>query len=1580
MRADAKKSSLSEESEEVFANLGEDVAARFVAAYTSEGTLPGQAAPPVDWPRCAAHLRLGRTRPPGTDQVAVIAPDGGAPVEGEALILLVVTEDRPFLVDTALARVKEMGWTVRGVSHPILSVVRDAEGVLIDLAPGGHEESWLSIEVYPPLGPWDDGRIPALLESVSAGLAASRLVEDDADALRAAALRVAAVAYTRPTPPGVEGRGEEVGELLTWLTQGHFTFFGYRHYRVEGDAIEPDVETGLGLLRHPAGAEFFARLPGRDDRQLLVVTRDSRRSPLQRSGFLDYLGIREFSASGMIVGEHRFLGVPSPGSSSEPLSGVPVLGPKVSRVRELLGHDPASHSGQVIEQTLASFPRHVLFEGDPETLAADIAKAAAIQERGAAGMLLRPGAYGRFWTAVIYLPRDGYRTAVRERVEKVLLAGLGGTSLEFQVAVTDAPMARLMLVVKTDPESVRAPLDSAVLGAEVVAATRGWAEEFNEAAADLPAQARGVIFGEAYQSAHEPWQAVADLQLANQLTRPDDLRFVMYRPDDPGDAADLRFKIITAQPMSLSRVLPHLDALGLDVWDERPFLWDLRGTPVSVYDFGFTLPAGQRPADWTLADRARFADAFAASYQGRTYAGKLNRLVMHAGLTWEQVSWLRGISRYLRQAGIPFSQPYVADALTAHPRIAAALVDALAVRFDPARGGSQAERTAAFEDACAGIEASLEHVSNLDHDRIARLFLAVLKAMRRTNAFVPGQQTFAFKLDPTALDLLPHPRPAHEIFVASPRVEGVHLRFGDVARGGLRWSDRPEDFRTEVLGLVKAQMVKNTVIVPVGAKGGFVPQRLPDPRLDRAAWLAEGQACYRLFIEALLSVTDNLAAGVVVPADRVVSYDGDDTYLVVAADKGTAAFSDLANEIAVRRGFWLGDAFASGGSVGYDHKAMGITARGAWESVKRHFYEAGLDCQEEDFTCVGIGDMGGDVFGNGMLLSRHTRLVGAFNHQHIFVDPDPDAAASFVERERLFRTPGTTWADYDPSLISAGGGVFSRAAKRIAISTQMRTALGLASDVTALTPTALISALLTAPVDLLWNGGIGTYVKASGETHADVGDKANDAVRVNGAEVRATVAGEGGNLGWTQRGRIEYARAGGRINTDFIDNSAGVDTSDHEVNIKVLLQPAVSEQRLSAGERATLLASMTDDVARLVLAHNIDQNRALSVEQAQKPSLLGAYETWLQHLERDAGLDRDLEGLPGREEMVRRIHDQAAWTRPELAAILAWTKIYLERLVVASALPDDPYLADRLTSYFPAPVRERFAADMARHPLRREIVTTVTVNRFVNSQGVTAFSRLSEETGADVTEVIKAQLAARTIFAVARFELKLPSLHLPAAAEVRVRVALQQMIERGTRWLLHHRRGDLDIRAEAETFTAGVGEVLRTFTQYATARQRTWMAHDVTALEASGVPHDIADASARALWAHQALPIVDLSRTLKRPLDVVAGVYFGLAGVLGLDLVFERVNALDRSTRWDTMARAALRDDLTSVQSDLASAALRAAPALSDPEQILAAWQESIGGIGREAALLEEITGEEATLARMSVAVRTARTLLVGRT
>ena len=1554
-------------------------AALFVAAYLGESD--GAEAPDPDRAArvAAAHLDLGRTRSPGTDEVAMTTPDTATHgwSAGGSTLLQVVTDDRPFIVDTVSMRLAEAGWTVRSLRHPILHVERDGAGTLAGFAgPGeGVAESWLMVEAYPPLGTSAEELVAATLASITDGLAASRAAHDDTAAMEQRL--VEAIAHVEDdVQPVEEDWVRRIAALLRWMADDHFELLGYREYTVDDEEFTVVEGTGLGLLRD-AGPDPFHAHQITEGPEVLVVTKDSRPSPVHRAGYLDYVSVRNYTPEGRLVGERRFLGLWSSRAYSEPVESIPLVKDKAAWVWESLDLEPSSHNGQLARGAMASLPRDNWFADTVADLVSLVRRIAGVEEQRHARLIVQPAPHGRFWSCFVYVPRDRYRTVTRERITDLIRERLDAETVVFRALVNESTMARLLLIVKLPDGRSGPDVDLAELEAEVARASRNWDDDFNEVADVLPAEQRGVEFGDAYEAAYTARQALADLQLANALVDPDDLRFALFKPDPEDDPADLRFKVITRGTMSLSRVMPHLDALGVDVIDERPFTWDLRGEPVHVYDFGFTLPAGQGLADWDLPDRQRFADAFEASYQGHAHAGKLNRLVMTASLTWEQVTWLRGIARYLQQAGIPYSQVYVAAALNANPDIAAALVAAFETRFDPHQHATVSAREEDFDNEVAEILTALDAVESLDQDRILRMFVAVLRAIKRTNAFADDRPALAFKLAPRELDLLPEPRPAHEIFVYSPRVQGVHFRYGAVARGGLRWSDRAEDFRTEVLGLVKAQMVKNTVIVPVGAKGGFVPSRLPDPRVDRAAWLAEGVACYEIFISSLLSLTDNLVDGAVVPPRDVVRHDGDDTYLVVAADKGTATFSDIANRISIERGFWLGDAFASGGSVGYDHKGMGITARGAWESVKRHFYELGVDCQAEDFTCVGIGDMAGDVFGNGMLLSRHTRLVAAFNHMHVFLDPNPDAATSFDERRRLFDLPRSTWADYDKSLISAGGGVHSRTAKSIPVSPQVREALGLDAGVTALTPTEMIRAILLAPVDLLWNGGIGTYVKGADETHAQVGDKANDAVRVDGGQVRARIAGEGGNLGWTQRGRMEFAEAGGRVNTDFIDNSAGVDTSDHEVNIKVLLQPEVAAGRLAADDRVALLASMTDEVAQLVLAHNIDQNLALSTEQAQEASTASAHEDWMRSLEEVGLLDRELEALPNREAMDERVARGRVLTRPELASLMAWTKIHLEKLVVESSLPDDPYLADRLVTYFPKPLRKKaFAAALQSHPLKREIVTMVTVNRFVNSQGITAFSRLAEETSSDINEIVRAQLAARTIFGVARHELALPGLKLPAEVELGIRVVLQQMVERAIRWLLHNRRGELDIKGEAAAFTDDVARVSASFGRFATPLQRERAEERAAGFRAAGVPEDLARTAAQAPYLHLALTIVDLATKHGRPLETVEQVFFGLAADLGLYRVHDRVGELPRTSRWDTMARAALRDDLTRLHSDLVAAVLDTSPTQDDGLAALAQWTQAAGGIEREASELAEITSEPATLARMSVALRRVRALL----
>ncbi len=1525
--------------------------------------------------RIAAHFDFGRQRAEGQHLLRVLTPQPAADgwdADGATVVHL-VTDDRPFLVDSLTMELTRQGWSLRRLFHPQLTVQRDAEGAIVGRDGVTRAESWVAMEAFSPLGVGAAEVSDALSVGLAAALDDVTAAVADWQAMLGAAREAIDELETGP-------RGDATGvlpavELLRWLMDDHFVFLGYREYRIDATAFEAVPGTGLGILRGEDGADTFHAVPA-GDAEVLVITKDPRRSLVHRSIYLDYIGVRLHDAQGRPVAERRFLGLFAASAYAESVQHIPMLATKAREITARIGYDPNSYSGHAVRQAIESCPRDELFQAAVDDLVPMVATLARVRGRRTVKAFVRHDRYGRFVTAQVYLPRDRYNTAVRQRISQILLTELGGESLEYHLQVSQSQLTRVFFVIRLPASSGTRPApDGDRLTELIEEATRTWEDGFLEAVAGVPSELRGVEFSEAYQEATPPRVAVADLAVANQLQTDDDLRFVLRPPAD--DSCDTRLIVFSRRPMELAQVMPHLSMLGVEVTDERPYEWQLRGRRVLLYDFGLRLP-GDAPAveDWDAVSRARFVEAFEASWRGRLEARLFNRLVLTAGLTWQQVNWLRGLSRYLQQAGVGFSQQYIAAALHANPGLAAMLVRVFQVKFDPTLFAGDEERAQALRAAESELESRIEQVASLDHDRILRMFAAVIRATVRTNAFTDCR-ALAYKLLPRELALLPQPRPAYEVFVYAPRVQGVHLRFGKVARGGLRWSDRREDFRTEVLGLVKAQTVKNTVIVPVGAKGGFVPQRLPDPATDRAGWLAEGQACYQLFIDALLSVTDNSRGGVVEPPAGVLRYDGDDPYLVVAADKGTASFSDLANAISVARGFWLGDAFASGGSSGYDHKGMGITARGAWESVNRHFHELGLDPAETDFTVVGIGDMSGDVFGNGMLASRHLRLVAAFDHRHIFLDPDPDAAASHAERRRLFELPRSSWADYDPRLISAGGGVHPRTAKRIAITPQVRRVLGLADTVAELTPQELIRAVLQAPVDLLYNGGIGTYVKGAGQTHAAVGDKANDAIRVNGSQVRARCAVEGGNLGWTQPGRIEYAAAGGRINTDFIDNSAGVDTSDHEVNLKILLAAALADGRLRPDERDPLLASMTDEVAQLVLRHNVDQNLALSNSEARARVLAGQHEDWMRVLEEAGFLDRALEDLPDSAAMAERIAAGRGLTRPELAVLLAYTKIALKEWVLAGDLPDDPYLADRLTSYFPQPVRERFEEQIAGHPLGRQIITTVAVNRFVNSQGITSYHRLSTETGAQVADVVRAQLAARSIYNVGLSEVQLGRMSdLDAGLVTELRMELRRMVERATRWLLHNRRAPLDVRAAIDEFAEPVSQVRAGLRRWVTPRQalvaeqlyRTWLER--------GAPEPLAASMATATHAHYALGIAATARRLGADPEFVAEVFFTLGDRLGLDELVERIDVLPRQVRWDAMARAALRDELLEAQDELTATVLRGADPQPGAAAVVDAWLRANPAVPGRAATLREVCEGEPDLARMSVGLGVVRSLL----
>ncbi|MFF9471995.1 NAD-glutamate dehydrogenase [Streptomyces roseolus] len=1577
-----------------------------------------------------SHYKLAENRPQGTANVRVHTPT----VEENGWtsshsVVEVVTDDMPFLVDSVTNELSRQGRGIHVVIHPQVLVRRDITGRLIEvlstqihgeLPHDALAESWIHVEIDRETDKADLKQITADLLRV---LSDVRETVEDWEKMRDAALRIADGLPAEPTASDLRPTEvEEAQELLRWLADDHFTFLGYREYElVDGDALAAVPGTGLGILRsdphhtdgesghhaHPVSPSF-SRLPAdarakAREHKLLILTKANSRATVHRPSYLDYVGVKKFDADGNVIGERRFLGLFSSAAYTESVRRVPVVKRKVQEVLAGAGFSPNSHDGRDLLQILETYPRDELFQTPVDQLRSIVTSVLYLQERRRLRLYLRQDEYGRYYSALVYLPRDRYTTRVRLRIIEILKEELNGASVDFTAWNTESILSRLHFVIRVEPGTVLTALTDADVDrieARLVEAARSWADGFGEAlnaefgeerAAEL-LRRYGNAFSEGYKADHSPRAAVADLvRMEALISGGKDFALSLYEPVAAGPG-ERRFKIYkTGEQVSLSAVLPVLNRLGVEVTDERPY--ELRcadRTHAWIYDFGLRMPAPTGNGGDFVGDdaRERFQEAFAATWTGEAENDNFNSLVLSAGLTWREAMVLRAYAKYLRQASSPFSQDYMEDTLRNNVHTTRLLVSLFEARMAPER---QRAGTELIDGILEELDGALDQVASLDEDRILRSFLTVIKATLRTNFF---QKTadgrphsyVSMKFDPQAIPDLPAPRPAFEIWVYSPRVEGVHLRFGKVARGGLRWSDRREDFRTEILGLVKAQMVKNTVIVPVGAKGGFVAKQLPDPSVDRDAWLAEGIASYKTFISALLDITDNLVAGEVVPPVDVVRHDEDDTYLVVAADKGTATFSDIANGVAEEYGFWLGDAFASGGSAGYDHKGMGITARGAWESVKRHFRELGHDTQTEDFTVVGVGDMSGDVFGNGMLLSEHIRLVAAFDHRHIFIDPNPDAATSYAERRRLFELPRSSWADYDTSLLSAGGGIHPRTAKSIPVNAHMRAALGIEEGVTKLTPAELMKAILQSPVDLLWNGGIGTYVKSSAESNADVGDKANDAIRVDGQDVRAKVVGEGGNLGATQLGRIEFARAGGpertggKINTDAIDNSAGVDTSDHEVNIKILLNGLVAEGDMTVKQRNKILAEMTDEVGRLVLRNNYAQNTALANAVAQSPSLLHAHQRFMRRLGRDGALDRSLEFLPNDRQIRELLNTDKGLSQPELAVLLAYTKITVADELIGTGLPDDPYLAGLLHAYFPTLLREKFGEAVDNHALRREIITTVLVNDTVNTGGSTFLHRLREETGASLEEIVRAQTAARAIFRLSEVWDAVEALDntVPAEVQTRMRLHSRRLVERGTRWLLNNRPQPLAIGETIEFFADRVERVWQQLPQLLRGSDAEWYRSILDELTGFGVPEELAVRVAGFSSAFPTLDIVAIAdRTDKDPL-AVAEVYYDLADRLRITDLMDRIIELPRADRWQSMARASIREDLFAAHAALTSDVLAVGDGTATPEERFKAWEEKNAAIlGRARTTLEEIQGSDTfDLANLSVAMRTMRTLL----
>jgi glutamate dehydrogenase len=1550
---------------------------------------PAVAAALVTPAMLSAHYRLGQCRPPGESCVCV-HPVGDPGGFGPSL--QVVTDHGGMLMDSVTVLLHRLGVGYTAIMAPVFEVHRSPAGDLLSVGPkvpgtsAYAGESWIYVQLVPSVDGKAIAEVERLLPKV---LSDVQEVARDAAALIATMNDLAADIETN-----YEGRysapdREDVAALLRWLGDGNFLLLGYQRCRVHESQVSGDGSDGLGVLHNRTGSR--PRLT--DDDKLLVLAQSVVGSYLRYGAYPYAIAVRERDGAGDIeVVEHRFVGLFTVAAMNADVLEIPSISRRVREALAMADSDPI-HPGQLLLDVIQTVPRSELFTLSAERL---FVMAKAVLDLGSerrALLFVRADRLQYFVSCLVYVPRDRYTTPVRLRIEDILVRELGGTRLEFTARVSESPWALMHFMVRlpSHEDSAGAPVDVSEanrvrIQALLSEATRTWADRlFGAATSHADAEHYATAFSEAYKSAVSPDEAVGHIAIINALT--DDSVKLVFSDRGADEGAQITW-FLGGRTASLSQLLPMLQSMGVVVLEERPFtVTRPDGLPVWIYQFKISphptiqqaSTAGERDAT-----AERFADAVAAIWDGRVEIDRFNELVMRARLTWQQVVLLRAYAKYLRQVNFPYSQSYIESVLNEYPATACSLVTLFEALFDPS-SGSSAGRDA--QAAAAAVAADIDALVSLDTDRILRAFASLVQATLRTNYFVTregsarARNVLAIKLDAQLVDELPLPRPKYEIFVYSPRVEGVHLRFGPVARGGLRWSDRRDDFRTEILGLVKAQAVKNAVIVPVGAKGGFVLKRPPlptgDPAVDREATRTEGVACYQLFISGLLDVTDNVdrATGKVSPPAEVVRRDGDDAYLVVAADKGTATFSDIANDVAKSYGFWLGDAFASGGSVGYDHKAMGITAKGAWEAVKRHFREMGVDTQTEDFTVVGIGDMSGDVFGNGMLLSEHIRLIAAFDHRHIFLDPNPDVAVSFDERRRMFDLPRSSWDDYDKSLISAGGGVYSREQKAVPVSAQVRAALGIDSEVNEMAPPSLIRAILQAPVDLLFNGGIGTYIKAESESDADVGDRANDPVRINGNQLRAKVIGEGGNLGVTALGRVEFDLSGGRINTDAVDNSAGVDCSDHEVNIKILIDSLVTAGKVKADERTQLLESMTDEVAQLVLTDNEDQNDLIGTSRANAASMLPVHAQQIKYLVEQRGLNRELEALPSEKEIHRRMEAGIGLTSPELCTLMAHVKLTLKEDLLGTELLELDVFASRLPRYFPTPLRERFTPEIRSHQLRRELVSTMLINDLVDAAGISYSFRITEDVGVASVDAVRTYAATDAIFGVDDIWRRIRAANLPVPLSDRLTLDTRRLIDRAGRWLLNYRPQPLAVGAEINRFAEKVKLLTPRMSEWLRGDDKAIVEQEAAEFAAQGASVDLAYMIAAGLYRFSLLDIIDVADITEADTAEVADTYFALMDRLGTDGLLTAVSQLPRNDRWHSLARLAIRDDIYASLRSLCLDVLAVGEPDESGEQKIAEWEHiSASRVERARRTLTEIYASgDKDLATLSVAARQIR-------
>ncbi|HEX2136822.1 MAG TPA: NAD-glutamate dehydrogenase [Microvirga sp.] len=1513
----------------------------------------------------------------------------------DVTVIEVVNDNMPFLLDSTLAEIVDQGYEPILVAHPILAVERDAAGALARLVGEAtalvqtevKRESFIHVHVNRIDHAAARERLLEGLKRVYADVAVA--VGDWAD--MRARVEDAGRSYRTCPPPLPQDEVDEAVAFLEWMAAENFTLLGVREYRLPaGDtAADPVPGTGLGLLRDPAmrvlrrGAELVVMSPEvrafLAQPRALIITKANVKSRVHRRAHLDYVGLKLFSANGTLEGELRIVGLFTASAYTSTTAEVPYLRHKVAKVLGRAGFDPASYAGRALRNVLESYPRDELFQIDDDTLYRFALDILNLSERPRIRALARVDEFHRFVSVLVFIPKDRYDSQIRRRVGEFLAGVYSGRVSAAYPTYPDGPLARTHFVIGRDAEEIP-NVDRETLERGIAGIVRTWGDALRDELADAIGgpRARALAaryanaFSGAYREAFGAEAAISDIGILEQLSEARPRAVDLYRREGDSDQR-INLKVFSrGAALPLSERVPLLENLGFRVINERTYRVAPAGSSEAerVWLHDMLLERAHGGAIDIAAIQGAIEAALLALFRGLAESDGFNRLVLEAGLGWRDVAMVRALGRYLRQIRVTFGQDYLAETLARHSAIAAGIVKLFYARFDP-RAGAGASRREAEAAIRRELEDRLRAVTSLDDDRILRRFINLVEAAIRTNFFqIEGnglpRQTIAFKFECARVEGLPLPRPLYEIFVYSPRVEGVHLRFGKVARGGLRWSDRPQDFRTEVLGLVKAQQVKNAVIVPVGAKGGFVPKQLP-PASDRQAWLAEGTESYRIFVRTLLELTDNIAGGRVVPPADTVRHDGDDPYLVVAADKGTATFSDVANALSAEKGHWLGDAFASGGSQGYDHKKMGITARGAWEAVKRHFREMDIDIQSEPVTVAGVGDMSGDVFGNGMLLSRRLKLVAAFDHRDIFIDPNPDPEASFRERERLFHLPRSSWQDYDRASISAGGGVFSRQSKAIPLSVEARALLGL--DKHEATPVEVMHAILKAPVGLLWFGGIGTYVRASTETDDQVGDRANDAVRISGREVRASVIGEGANLGLTQRGRIEAARAGVRLNTDAIDNSAGVNTSDVEVNIKIALAVPERDGRLDHAARNRLLADMTDDVARLVLRNNYLQSLALSLSERRGVGDLGFARRLMQSLEQEGRLDRTVEDLPDDTAIAERARRGEALTRPELAVLLAYAKLSLNDELLASPVPDDPYLAKELERYFPPAMRERFPDAVAGHRLRREIIATQLANAIVNRGGPTIITRLVDQTGADAPTIAAAYAATRDSYGLIELNGAIDALDgvVPGALQLRLYAELQDLLMSRIVWFIRHVDfTSTSLDAVIGLYRAGIAEVERGLagTLSPSARQ-AWEARTRAMVE-QGTPEGLARRLAAIPDIVAAPDIVLVAQKTGRPVTDVACTHFALEGMFQLGRLIGAAREIAVSDYFDRLALDRAIDGIASAHRNLAAeASARGKPGV----EAVRAWSEQRGtDVARIRGAVDTIVASGLTLSKVTVA------------